>query len=397
MPVPYATVAYNGTGAQVAFAIPFNLIAANELHAKVGGVEVFTFTVSADKLTCTFTVAPPSGTGNVVLYRVTDIDDNDRPVDFAPGSTVTADQLDTAIKHVLHAAQEAADQADGSLTIPAGEFEWDAQGNRIKNVGAPVAVSDAVRKQDLDAAVIGAGQLPAVSGADNDSGLFVSVGAWAKRTAAQVRAHLALGTAALLNSGVANGQVPVMNATGYPAADGSLITNLPTPKPPLLLLVLNGSAVNNVTSGTWLTDSGGGLYRADIVAGSQEFNDTGNNMTFSAANDTFTLEAGTYLIQVHIVFSNSHATSPSAVIDWALTNDTGSSVYIDGNALPSISPNAIDANIIATHGAVILTLGSSTVLAIRRRNAQSTGTVAIVGNNPASGAAHSYALVERIS
>lgn len=35
-----------------------------------------------------------------------------------------------------------------------------------------------------------------------------------------------LGTAALVNTGVSTGQVPLMNGTGYPAANGSLITNL---------------------------------------------------------------------------------------------------------------------------------------------------------------------------
>lgn len=40
------------------------------------------------------------------------------------------------------------------------------------------------------------------------------------------RATLGLGTAAVANTGVSNGNVPAMDGTGYPAANGSQITNL---------------------------------------------------------------------------------------------------------------------------------------------------------------------------
>jgi len=46
-------------------------------------------------------------------------------------------------------------------------------------------------------------------------------------TAADGRTTLALGTAATVNTGVTNGDVPLMDATGYPAANGSQITSLP--------------------------------------------------------------------------------------------------------------------------------------------------------------------------
>ena len=45
-------------------------------------------------------------------------------------------------------------------------------------------------------------------------------------TVAAMRTTLGLGTAAVADTGVASGNVPVMDATGYPAADGSQITNL---------------------------------------------------------------------------------------------------------------------------------------------------------------------------
>lgn len=48
----------------------------------------------------------------------------------------------------------------------------------------------------------------------------------ANTTAALARTDLGLGTAAIVNTGLANGNVPTMDATGYRAADGSQITNL---------------------------------------------------------------------------------------------------------------------------------------------------------------------------
>lgn len=45
-------------------------------------------------------------------------------------------------------------------------------------------------------------------------------------TAGDARTTLGLGTAAIVNTGVSNGNVPAMDGTGYPAANGSQITNL---------------------------------------------------------------------------------------------------------------------------------------------------------------------------
>lgn len=45
-------------------------------------------------------------------------------------------------------------------------------------------------------------------------------------SASTARTNLGLGTAALVNTGVADGQVPIMDSVGYPAADGSQITGL---------------------------------------------------------------------------------------------------------------------------------------------------------------------------
>ena len=54
----------------------------------------------------------------------------------------------------------------------------------------------------------------------------VADGGTGASTAADARTNLGLGDAATKTVGVANGNVPQMDATGYPAADGSQITNI---------------------------------------------------------------------------------------------------------------------------------------------------------------------------
>lgn len=91
-------------------------------------------------------------------------------------------------------------------------------------------------------AVAAASGRTALGGGTVGQSVFVSVAAASGRTAlgggavgsplftvgteASGRTVLALGTAAVANTGVSNGNVPAMDGTGYPAANGSQITNL---------------------------------------------------------------------------------------------------------------------------------------------------------------------------
>ena len=54
----------------------------------------------------------------------------------------------------------------------------------------------------------------------------VTSGGTGGTTASDARTNLGLGTAAVADTGVADGNVPAMDATGYPAADGSQIANV---------------------------------------------------------------------------------------------------------------------------------------------------------------------------
>lgn len=75
-------------------------------------------------------------------------------------------------------------------------------------------------------------------------------------TAADARTELGLGTAAVVNTGVASGNVPAMDATGYPAADGSQLTNVDLPRG-----FIDGLIISNGTDAAHDIDIAAGVAR----------------------------------------------------------------------------------------------------------------------------------------
>ena len=96
-------------------------------------------------------------------------------------------------------------------------------------------------------------------------------------TATAARAELGLGTAAVANTGVANGNVPAMDATGYPAADGSRITNVAPDN------VTAGGAPRGYIDGLTLSNNAiDALNDIDISAGIARDGGDAANMVLSA-------------------------------------------------------------------------------------------------------------------
>ena len=99
------------------------------------------------------------------------------------------------------------------------------------------------------------------------------------------RTYLGLGTAAVCATGVANGNVPAMDATGYPAADGSQITGI---KAMGNYVLLQDQKATTTDGGTFTQ----GAWQKRTLA---EISDTG--ALCSVAASQFTLAAGTYYIR----------------------------------------------------------------------------------------------------
>ena len=185
-------------------------------------------TFSVDELRQTYTILTPTISGGEFLeiVRATDATDSSRPVNWLTKTTpLTAEDLNDSIDHLLFVAQEAQDQAEelGRFSPYMGIFEgvWEGQGLQMKNVGAHTEMADAVRKDEMDAAIGGANNLPAVTGGDNDSGLAVVTGAWATTTPANLLTAWGItGSAALLEPGTGSLNLLQLDANGYlPAVD----------------------------------------------------------------------------------------------------------------------------------------------------------------------------------
>ncbi len=136
---------YTGDNATTQFSIPFTYQDTAEISVTVDGVAETGLTFPSSS-TVQLTSAPATGT-LVQVRRSTDL--TARAVDFASGSVLTEEDLDDSAIQVFHAAQESADRSADAIALDT-DNKWDAQGNVIKNVGTPIANTDAATKAYAD-------------------------------------------------------------------------------------------------------------------------------------------------------------------------------------------------------------------------------------------------------
>lgn len=104
------------------------------------------------------------------------------------------------------------------------------------------------------------------------------------------RSYLGLGTAAVCATGVASGNVPAMDATGYPVADGSQITNLGAYMGDYVLVQdqkAQGTNGGTFTSGSWQTRT----LNTKVV-------DETAGAAVTVSSNQITLPAGTYYVRI---------------------------------------------------------------------------------------------------
>ena len=98
-------VTYNGDGSDTTFDITFPFLKSTDVKVQVGGTTKNTpsdFTISGTVVT--FTTAPPSGTGNVRIYRNTGKDI--AKATFNAGSSIKAEDLNNNVLQALYSLQE---------------------------------------------------------------------------------------------------------------------------------------------------------------------------------------------------------------------------------------------------------------------------------------------------
>ena len=137
-------VRYTGNGSTSSYAVPFSYRAQEDVAITIDGVATTAFTWDGAGTNITFT-SPPADTSSIEIRRTTS--QSSRLVDYADGSVLKENDLDTDSEQGFFMSQEAIDDANDRIKLDNADFQWDAQSKRIKNVADPTANTDAVNKQ----------------------------------------------------------------------------------------------------------------------------------------------------------------------------------------------------------------------------------------------------------
>ena len=140
-------VRYTGNGSTDAFAVPFSYRAQADVAITIDGVATSAFTWNGAGTVITFT-SPPANLSSVEIRRTTS--QAARLVDYADGSVLKENDLDTDSFQAFYMGQEAIDDANDRILLDAADFQWDANSKRIKSVADPTAAQDAVTKNYLE-------------------------------------------------------------------------------------------------------------------------------------------------------------------------------------------------------------------------------------------------------
>ena len=140
-------VRYTGNGSTDAYAVPFSYRAQADVSVTIDGVATSAYTWNGAGTVITFT-SPPADTTNIEIRRTTS--QAARLVDYADGSVLKENDLDTDSFQGFYMGQEAIDDANDRILLDAADFQWDAQSKRIKNVADPTAAQDAVTKNYVE-------------------------------------------------------------------------------------------------------------------------------------------------------------------------------------------------------------------------------------------------------
>ena len=143
MPLSYEN--YTGDNATTQFSIPFTYQNTTEISVTVDGVAETGLTFPSSS-TVQLTSAPATG-AIVQVRRTTDL--SARAVDFASGSVLTEEDLDDSAIQAFHAAQEAKDVVNDTITLDT-DLKWDADNKVIKDVANPVNLQDAATKNYIE-------------------------------------------------------------------------------------------------------------------------------------------------------------------------------------------------------------------------------------------------------
>jgi hypothetical protein len=151
----------------VASQTDYNFSFERDEHVKVKVNDVivtnYTIVTSPTPTKIRFNTAPTAG-AEIRIYRDSRGDFSPL-VDFVDGSVLTENELDEAYKHNLFVSQEASEGTGNELLNKKGGANYDAEGNKIIDLGTPTAATDAANKAYTDQTIdnaIALGGSPAI-------------------------------------------------------------------------------------------------------------------------------------------------------------------------------------------------------------------------------------------
>lgn len=160
---------YVGNGSTVLYSFTFPYIESDDIYITLDGTQTTAYTL-ANATTVEFNTAPASGV-DIRIFRDTNTDGV--VAEFFPGSAIRAQDLNDNFEQTLYVAQELQNntiQSDGSVPM-VGNFDLngfdvinggaqfsktvDLANNRITNLQAPSAPTDATNREYVDSKLIG--------------------------------------------------------------------------------------------------------------------------------------------------------------------------------------------------------------------------------------------------
>lgn len=193
---------YTGDGATTDFTVPFDYLAKKFVRVSLGVTilkggdygDTSKDYYFLDKTKVRLKVPPQEGEV-LTIRRYTSA--TDRVVSFKDASVLKATDLDVSSVQTIHIAEEARDIINDAL-LKDKKGNWDAKGNRIVNVGAPEADSDAITYGVYKADAMGAYQAKLDAEAARDAAKVSETNAKASEVNAkesEVTAKASAGTA----------------------------------------------------------------------------------------------------------------------------------------------------------------------------------------------------------
>ena len=137
-------VRYTGNGSTTAYAISYTYRDAADLIVSINGVATTSYTLNSAGTTLTFDTAPANASAIEIRRKTSQ---TVRLTDYAAGSVLTENDLDTDSEQAFFMSQEAIDDAGDVIKIDNTNFQWDTQNKRLTNVADPVDNTDGVNKQ----------------------------------------------------------------------------------------------------------------------------------------------------------------------------------------------------------------------------------------------------------